>query len=62
MLLPKTKLQPDTAHRFLIRHAKPATHLRLDVYPDGGIARLRAFGALTPAALDELRGRWQQSG
>jgi len=62
VLLPKTKLQPDTAHRFLIRHAKPATHLRLDIYPDGGVARLRAFGALTPAALDELRRRWKATG
>jgi allantoicase len=62
VLLPKTELQPDTAHRFLIRDAKPATHLRLDVYPDGGISRLRAIGTLTPAALDELRGRWNQSG
>lgn len=62
VLLPKTRLQPDTAHRFLIRHAEPATHLRLDIYPDGGVARLRAFGALTPGALDELRGRWKQTG
>jgi allantoicase len=62
VLLPKTELQPDTAHRFLIRHATPATHLRLDVYPDGGIARLRAFGPLTPAALDTARRRWKQTG
>jgi allantoicase len=62
VLLPKTGLQPDTAHRFLIRHAKPATHLRLDIYPDGGVARLRALGTLTPAALDELRRRWKGSG
>ena len=61
VLLPKTTLQPDTAHRFLIADARPATHLRLDIYPDGGIARLRALGTLTPAALSELRGRWERS-
>ncbi|HEU5356757.1 MAG TPA: allantoicase [Actinocrinis sp.] len=62
VLLSETKLQPDTAHRFLIRHASPATHLRLDIYPDGGVARLRAIGALTPAALEELRRRWKLTG
>ena len=24
--------------------AKPATHVRLNIYPDGGVARLRLFG------------------
>ncbi|MBS2964991.1 allantoicase [Actinocrinis puniceicyclus] len=62
VLLPKTRLQPDAAHRFLIRDADPATHLRLDVYPDGGIARLRALGTLTREALDALTRRWQQTG
>lgn len=62
VLLPKTRLQPDTAHRFLIRDAEPATHLRLDIYPDGGISRLRALGSLTPPALDDLSRRWTRTG
>ncbi len=49
----KTRSQPDTRHRFLspadLDH--PATHVRLDVYPDGGLSRLRVWGSLTEAAL-----------
>lgn len=46
-LLPRTRLQPDTRHRFRLAGAVAATHVRLDVYPDGGMARLRLYGALT---------------
>jgi allantoicase len=46
-LLPRTRLQPDTRHRFLIRGRTSATHVRLDVYPDGGMARLRLLGKPT---------------
>ena len=44
-VLPRTRLQPDTRHRFLVpASAGPATHVRLDIYPDGGMARLRLHG------------------
>src|SRR5690625_2514006 len=43
-LLERTALQPDTVHRFWLDDASPATHVRLDVYPDGGLARLRVHG------------------
>jgi allantoicase len=45
-LLPRTRLQPDTPHRFIVAPdaAKPATQVRLDIYPDGGMARLRLLG------------------
>jgi allantoicase len=46
-LLPRTRLQPDTRHRFRLAGTSPVTHVRLDVYPDGGMARLRLHGALT---------------
>ncbi|GAA0447353.1 allantoicase [Streptomyces sp. NPDC046215] len=49
-LLPRTRLQPDTVHRFPLTdspQAPPATHVRVDIYPDGGIARLRVHGSLT---------------
>ena len=42
-LLPRTRLQPDTRHRFLVDEAA-GPHVRLDVYPDGGMARLRVWG------------------
>ena len=62
VLLPPTRLQPDTPHRFLIPDAMPATHLRLDVYPDGGVARLRALGTLTGNAMARLVHRWKETG
>jgi allantoicase len=46
-LLPRTPLQADAQHRFNVSGG-PATHARLAIYPDGGIARLRLFGTVTP--------------
>lgn len=46
-LLPRTDLLPDTRHRFLIDTADVVSEARLDIYPDGGLARLRLFGELT---------------
>jgi allantoicase len=45
MLLPRTALQPDTRHEFVeeIRATEPATHVRLNVFPDGGVGRLRLW-------------------
>ncbi len=57
-VLPRTRLQPDTAHRFRVDVTEPVTHLRLDVFPDGGIARFRAFGRLTDEGADGLSARW----
>jgi allantoicase len=57
-LLPATPLQPDTVHRFRIRESRPATHVRVDIVPDGGLARLRLHGNLTAAGLDAALRRW----
>ncbi|MBH0778265.1 allantoicase [Nocardia bovistercoris] len=44
-LLPRTPLLPDTRHRFPIAPvAASVEEVRLDIYPDGGLARLRLFG------------------
>jgi allantoicase len=61
-LLDRVRLQPDTRHRFVLTEASAATHVRLDVYPDGGMARLRLWGRPTPAGLDALRTRWADTG
>ncbi|MFC7587537.1 hypothetical protein ACFQYP_30480 [Nonomuraea antimicrobica] len=45
-LLPRTRLQPDTPHRFRLDPAGPVTHVRVDIYPDGGLARVRLHGHL----------------
>jgi allantoicase len=57
-VLPRTRLQPDTRHRFRVAAAQPATHVRLEVYPDGGLARLRILGEIVPDALARLRVRY----
>ncbi|WP_245997502.1 allantoicase [Streptomyces armeniacus] len=56
-LLPRTRLQPDTVHRFLVPDARPASRVRLDIYPDGGIARLRLYGSLTEDGAARLAAR-----
>jgi allantoicase len=59
-LLPRTALRPDTPHRF--RVAPQACELaRLDVLPDGGVARLRLYGSLTAVGLAQVRERWAQT-
>jgi allantoicase len=57
-LLPRTRLQPDTRHRFAVDGGRAATHVRLDVFPDGGMARLRLYGRFTEHGLATLRQRW----
>ena len=46
-LLPRTRVQPDTRHQFPVEWSGPVTHVRLDVFPDGGLARLRVHGELS---------------
>jgi allantoicase len=61
-VLPRTRLQPDTNHRFVLPAAVVGTHARVDIFPDGGISRLRLFGSLTEEGAAELRGRHQELG
>jgi allantoicase len=60
-LLSRTRLQPDTRHRFPVHEARAATAVRLDVYPDGGMARLRVYGEMTDAGREDLRRRRQDA-
>jgi allantoicase len=57
-LLPRTPLTPDTRHRFVLAEQQPVTHVRLDAFPDGGMARLRLHGRPTEAGVAALRSRW----
>ncbi|MFE2679201.1 allantoicase, partial [Streptomyces hygroscopicus] len=56
-LLPRTRLQPDTVHRFPLGAAPPVTHVRIDIYPDGGVARLRLHGTPTDTGAQRLAAR-----
>ena len=52
------RLQPDTRHRFAVAGGPVAEQVRLDVYPDGGMARLRVFGVPTAEARATLADRF----
>jgi allantoicase len=60
-LLPKTRLQPDTRHVVRIPDAGEVDTVRLDVFPDGGMARVRLHGALSDQGRAELGLRWFNS-
>jgi allantoicase len=40
---------------------QPATHVRLNIFPDGGVARLRLYGSLTGDGLAAARCRWAET-
>jgi allantoicase len=67
-LLPPVPLAPDTPHRFRLAAAPAATHVRLDIFPDGGMARLRLLGrpdeagaAALTARFESLSGPWARA-
>jgi len=43
-LIPSTSLQGNNHHYFAIDNSACFTHVRLNLYPDGGVARLRIHG------------------
>jgi allantoicase len=45
-LLPRSALKGDQHNPFLLAGADIYTHLKLNIYPDGGVARLRAYGSV----------------
>jgi len=47
-ILPRSPLQGDTKNLFEIASGQRFTHLRLQIYPDGGVARLRVHGEAVP--------------
>ncbi len=57
-VLPRVRLQPDTRHRFPLADVPAISQLRLDIYPDGGMARLRLFGTPLPDSKAALGLRW----
>jgi allantoicase len=47
-ILPRQALKGDSSNAFTISDSSRFTHLRLKIYPDGGVARLRAYGEVVP--------------
>ena len=47
-VLPKSKLSAHNEHEFTdLLTSGPFTHVKLKIYPDGGISRMRIFGKIT---------------
>jgi allantoicase len=46
-LIPSQKLEMDNKHYYnksFLLHNKPITHIRVNIFPDGGVSRLKLFG------------------
>jgi allantoicase len=43
-----SQLQGDSQNHFAVASEQRFTHLRFKIYPDGGVARLRVYGEVTP--------------
>jgi len=54
-ILSRVDLKPGSQNLFPIKNKSRWTHVRLRIYPDGGVARLRVYGAVAPvwSAVDE---------
>jgi len=54
VLLPRTRLGPNVQHFFPIEQGSgtaaigPISHVRISIYPDGGVMRLRVMGKVAP--------------
>jgi allantoicase len=56
-VLPQSELQADTRHFFHVEPAAaaPARFARFNIFPDGGVSRLRLFGRLSETGRMEAR-------
>jgi allantoicase len=45
-ILPQSKLQADHEHEFTSETKEVFTHVRLTIFPDGGISRMRCWGRI----------------
>jgi allantoicase len=59
-VLPRSRLIADARQLFTV-DARGVSALRVQAYPDGGIARVRALGTPTDDGLERLRRQWEES-
>lgn len=57
VLVPRSEIKGDSVRFFPVSNESSWTHVRLNIYPDGGIARLRVYGE--PLAFDNTGDREQ---
>ena len=60
-LLPRTRLEADSIRKFRPSRDQLASHVRFNIYPDGGVARLRIYGHPDADGLAQARLRWLNS-
>ncbi len=48
-LLPETQLKGNATNELEVDNGRRFTHLRLNIFPDGGVARLRVHGEVIPS-------------
>jgi allantoicase len=47
-ILPQSPLRPGSQNLFSVQDPHAYTHVRLQIYPDGGVARFRVYGDVVP--------------
>jgi allantoicase len=47
-ILPPSPLRPGSQNLFAVQDTRAYSHVRLSIYPDGGVARLRVYGDVVP--------------
>ena len=45
-ILPKKKIKANSHHLFSVKNKKIFTHIKFNIFPDGGVARLRLYGSI----------------
>ncbi|MGH8870641.1 MAG: allantoicase [Acidimicrobiia bacterium] len=60
-LVAMAEVKPDSVNIVSIDHPVTAGFLRLDIHPDGGVARLRVWGTPDPEAVARLRIKYLNS-
>src|SRR3712207_5729159 len=48
VLVPRSRVEGDAQNAFAVDAAALVTHVRLRIFPDGGVARLRVYGEAVP--------------
>jgi len=56
-ILPQSELRGDSHNYLAVTDERPWTHLRLNIFPDGGVARLRVYGDVIVDWARVARGR-----
>jgi allantoicase len=59
-VLARTRIAADARQVFVV-NANDIAALRVQAYPDGGLARVRAFGTPTADGMAQLQTRWEAS-